>query len=208
MVGERRGRPPSPTENREAAGAAPSEGELIALARRDPRAFAPLYATYVDPVFRYCLRYLGEREAAADAAQEVFARALRALPRYHDDAFRPWLFTIAHNVIVDSHRQRGDRLPDAPLAAAAWQADPAPGPEETALAAEARRSVHACLARLAPDQRAVVELRLADLTGMEIAGVLSRSLGSVKIAQHRAFRRLAVLLGVDPRGEGDRDGGR
>jgi DNA-directed RNA polymerase specialized sigma24 family protein len=75
-------------------------------------------------------------------------------------------------------------------------------------ATEVRRSVHACLARLTPDQRAVVELRLADLTGQEIAGILSRSLGSVKIAQHRAFRCLAVLLGVDARGEEERDGGR
>src|SRR5262249_29857502 len=134
MVGVRRSRPPAPTEEPETAGERVDEGDLIALARRDPRAFAPLYAAYLDPGFRYCLRGLGDREAAADATQEVFARALRALPRYRDDAFRPWLFTIAHNVIVDGYRQHGGRPPDAPLAAAAWQADPALGPEEAALA--------------------------------------------------------------------------
>jgi RNA polymerase sigma-70 factor (ECF subfamily) len=205
MVGVRRSRPPTPTEELETTGLPLDEGNLIALAQRDPRAFAPLYTAYFDPVFRYCLRCLGEREAAADATQEVFARALRALPSYHDDAFRPWLFTIAHNVIVDGYRQRGRRPPDAPLAAAVWQVDPAPGPEDAALSAEAGRSVHACLARLAPDQRAVVELRLADLTGPEIANVLSRSLGSVKIAQHRGFRRLALLMGADDSGKEDRN---
>jgi RNA polymerase sigma-70 factor, ECF subfamily len=208
MAMVRRSRPPTPTEEPETAGSPLDEGELIALARRDPRAFAPLYTAYFDPVFRYCLRCLGEREEAADATQEVFARALRALPRYHDDAFRPWLFTIAHNVIVDGYRQRGRRPPDAPFAAAEWEADPAPGPEDAALTAEAGRSVHACLARLAPDQRAVVELRLAELTGQEIADVLSRTLGSVKIAQHRGFRRLAVLLGAGASGKEDRDGER
>src|SRR5687767_10424119 len=71
------------------------ERTVIAQAQRDPCAFAPLYAAYFDPVFRYCLRCLGDREVAADAAQEVFARALAALPRYQEKAFRPWLFTIA-----------------------------------------------------------------------------------------------------------------
>jgi RNA polymerase sigma-70 factor (ECF subfamily) len=206
MVVVRRNRPPTPIEEPEIAGLPFDEGDLIALARRDPQAFAPLYTAYFDPVYRYCLRCLGEREAAADAAQEVFARALRALPRYRDDAFRPWLFTIAHNVIVDGYRQRDRRPPDAPLKEAEWHADPAPGPEHAALAAEAGRTVHECLTRLTPDQRAVVELRLADLTGQEIADVLSRSLGSVKIAQHRAFRRLAVLMGADANGKEDRDG--
>jgi RNA polymerase sigma-70 factor (ECF subfamily) len=208
MVDMRQPGSPEPTKERESAVAAVDEHAVIAAARLDPHAFAPLYAAYVAPVHRYCLHGLGDREAAADATQEVFARALRALPRYRDDAFRPWLFTIAHNVIVDCHRQRGSHPLDAPLIDAEWREDPAPGPEDAALAAETQRSVHACLQRLAPDQRAVVELRLADLTGQEIADALSRSLGSVKIAQHRAFKRLATLLGVEQSGEEGRDGKR
>jgi RNA polymerase sigma-70 factor (ECF subfamily) len=204
MVAVRQGHPPTPDTAAESAGTPPDEAELIAAARLDPRAFAPLYQSYFDPVFRYCLRCLGDREEAADATQEIFARALRALPRYRDHAFRPWLFTIAHNVIADSHRQRRRRPPDAPPAAADDRADPDPGPEEAALAAEARRSVHRYLAQLPPDQRAVVELRLADLTGKEVAAVLSRSLGSVKIAQHRAFARLRELMG----GEAGKGGAR
>lgn len=196
---------PTPTQSRE-TDRPPDERALVAAARTDPRAFASLYAAYVQPVHRYCLRCLGDRELAEDATQEIFARALRALPRFRGDAFRPWLFTIAHNVIVDSYRQQGGRIPDASLTEAAWEEDPAPGPEAAALAAEVRRSVHDCLRQLASDQRAVVELRLADLTGAEIATTLSRSLGSVKIAQHRAFKRLAILLGVEHGGEEARDG--
>ena len=43
-------------------------------------AFAPLYARYFDPVYRYCYRRLGHPEAAADAAAQVFTKALAALP--------------------------------------------------------------------------------------------------------------------------------
>jgi RNA polymerase sigma-70 factor (ECF subfamily) len=170
------------------------EALAVAAARHNPAAFAPLYRAYFDPVYRYCLRSLGDPDTAADATQEVFAKALAALVRSHVSEFRPWLFTIAHNVITDRQRQRGRRFPPASLEAVAERADPAPNPEEMALAAEASATVHQFLAKLPADQRAIVELRLADLSGPEVAEILGRSLGSVKIAQHRAFRRLRDLM--------------
>ena len=166
----------------------------VAAARRSPAAFAPLYRAYFNPVYRYCLRSLGDPDAAADATQEVFAKALAAIGRSHIAIFRPWLFTIAHNVITDRHRQRARRPTPLPLLDADDRPDPAPSPEDSAITAETRRTVHQLLARLPADQRAVVELRLADLSGPEVAEVLGRSHGSVKVAQHRAFRRLRDLM--------------
>jgi RNA polymerase sigma-70 factor (ECF subfamily) len=181
------------------------ERSLIAQAQRDPRAFAPLYADYFEPVFRYCLRCLGDREAAADATQEIFARVLAALPRYQERAFRPWLFTIAHNVIVDIHRRRGRRPAEVPLEAAARRPQAIPTPEEEAIAADARQTVRRYLAQLPADQRAVIELRLADLKGQEVADALACSLGTVKITQHRALRRLRELM-ASADAEGGTDG--
>jgi RNA polymerase sigma-70 factor, ECF subfamily len=166
----------------------------VAAARRNPAAFATLYQTYFDPVYRYCLRSLGDPDAAADATQEVFAKSLAAIVHTKVSDFRPWLFTIAHNVITDRHRQRGRRPEPSPLAAIAERPDPAPNPEETVLAAEARFTVHEYLAQLPADQRTVIELRLADLSGQEVAEILGRSVGSVKVAQFRAFRRLRDLM--------------
>ena len=165
----------------------------MALAKSDPRAFAPLYDRYFDPVYRYCYRRLGHPEAAADAAAQVFAKALAALPGYREEApsFRSWLFTIAHNVIADDLRAR---RPVAPITAAVHIADADPSPEETALSNEVGCIVRTHLAQLPPDQRRILELRLAGLTGPEIASVLGRSVGSVKIAQVRAFARLRAML--------------
>ena len=203
MVGAPRAEPPAPQPNQEQGSRA--DRAVIAQARHDPRAFAPLYSAYFDPVYRYCLRCLGDREAAADATQEVFARALAALPRYREEAFRPWLFTIAHNVIVDSHRRRGRRPSEVSLETASRRANHDPTPEEEALAADARRSVHRYLAQLSDEQRSVIELRLADLKGQQIAEILACSLGSVKITQHRALRRLRELMGDEHEGA-ERDG--
>jgi RNA polymerase sigma-70 factor (ECF subfamily) len=184
-----------PSQNSpEALGSQDQDARLVALAKTDPRAFAPLYARYFDPVYRYCYRRLGHREAAADATAQIFAKALAALPGYRDDApsFRSWLFAIAHNAIADVLRAR---RPAAPLAAAAHLAASGPSPEEAVLRDEAGSMVRTLLAQLPPDQRHILELRLAGLTGPEIAAALGRSLGAVKIAQVRAFARLRATLG-------------
>ena len=174
-------------------GDADEEAALVAAARRDPQAFAPLYQRYFDPVYRYCYRRLGGPEAAADATSLVFAKALAALPRYRDGSFRSWLFAIAHNTVVDCARSvRADR----PLEMAAEVVDAAPTPEEASLVADEGRSLRAALVHLSPDQRRIVELRLAGLTDREIAAVLGRSLGATRMVQVRAVARLRDLLGV------------
>src|SRR5688500_14542178 len=95
-----------------------AEARMLVAVRRDPAAFAPLYHAYFPAVYRYCLRCIGDREAAADSTQEVFARVLAALPRTEVATFRPWLFTIAHHVIADRHRLSARRPVPAPLSEA------------------------------------------------------------------------------------------
>lgn len=107
-----RARPGDASATRAAGGpTGPSDSVLVAAAQADRQAFAPLYDRYLDPVYRYCLRRLGSREAAEDATGQVFAKALAALPGYRDRSFRGWLFTIAHNVVGDAFRRPP---PDAP----------------------------------------------------------------------------------------------
>jgi len=194
---------PSPRDSRAIPGILDEDARLVALAKTDPRAFAPLYARYFDPVYRYCYRRLGHAEVAADATALVFTKALAALPGYREDgaSFRSWLFAIAHNVITDDLRAR--RL-TAPIDEAAHVAATDPSPEEVVLTDETGGLVHALLGSLPADQRQILELRLAGLTGPEIAAALGRSLGAVKIAQVRAFARLRTALGAS--GDAVREG--
>jgi RNA polymerase sigma-70 factor (ECF subfamily) len=69
-----------------------------------------------------------------------------------------------------------------------------PSPEDVVLQDEDRLSVAGLLAHLTPDQRQIVELRLAGLNGNEIAEVLGRSRGSVDTAQSRAITRLRAVF--------------
>jgi RNA polymerase sigma-70 factor (ECF subfamily) len=171
---------------------------LIARAKDDPRAFAMLYAAYVEPIFHHCYRRLGSREAAEDATSQVFTKAIAALPRFTprdsaEGSFRGWLFTIANNVLADSFRAA---RPDRPLEHAVDVADTAPSPEDEALAADAGKGLREAMTHLPERERQVVELRLAGLTGPEIAQVLGCRANAVDVAQYRAVARLRTLLGV------------
>jgi RNA polymerase sigma-70 factor (ECF subfamily) len=167
------------------------DAELVARAQVDQQAFALLYRRYLDPVHQYCYRRLGSREAAEDATSLVFTKAFAALPTYRAGSFRSWLFAIAYHVITDDLRAR--RVV-AELDAAAKVPDRGQTPEEVIMAADANSSVVRLLDCLPASQRRVVELRLAGLTGREVAAVLGCSLAAVKIAQVRAYSRLRGLL--------------
>jgi RNA polymerase sigma-70 factor (ECF subfamily) len=159
-------------------------------AKRDRRAFEPLYLRYFDRVYAYCYRRLGSPDEAADATSLVFSRVLAALPACRSDAFRSWLFAIAHNVLTDQYRaRRFDRPIDDALDL------PAGGrsPEEEAIAAEARTTVVRLLAELPVDQRHVLELRLAGLTSKEIGEVLGKQANAIDQIQFRAMTRLRSL---------------
>jgi RNA polymerase sigma-70 factor (ECF subfamily) len=178
--------------------ASDADSALVLAAQREPRAFAELYLRYVDPVYRYCDRRLGSREAAEDATSLIFAKALAALPHYRAEtaSFRSWLFAIAHNVVTDAHRAA---RPTQPIDVIVERADDSPGPEAVLVADEEQRTVRSLLVQIAPDQRRVLELRLAGLTTNEIAAALGRKPGAVRATQFRALTRLRELLGSGAR---------
>jgi RNA polymerase sigma-70 factor (ECF subfamily) len=197
MVTER-AHPRSGWSGAETATAADGDAEVVARVRDDPAAFGVLYARYVGSIYRYCYRALGGREAAEDATSQTFTAALAALPRYRGGSFRGWLFAIARNAVADARR----RWPTLPFESAGVLRDASPTPEEQAMATEAGGSLRAALTRLTPEQRDVVELRLAGLTGPEIARALGRRPEAVKSTQFRAYARLRDVLGSKPEEEG------
>jgi RNA polymerase sigma-70 factor (ECF subfamily) len=72
------------------------------------------------------------------------------------------------------------------------------------IANERRRQFAQALRRLSPDQQQVISLRLSGLSGAEIAAVLGKSPGAVRVIQHRAIKELRRLMGVRESGSADR----
>jgi RNA polymerase sigma-70 factor (ECF subfamily) len=197
MVGEGRYLQLNTPMDRSELKAADAERRQIDAARRDPAAFAPLYATYFDPIYRYCYLRLRHRELAADAASQTFLKALSSIGGFRSGSFKSWLYAIARNVTIDM--QRASR-PQVDLEHAELVRDPAPTPEESALRADDQQRLWRALTQLTDEQREVLELRLAGLTGQEIADATRRSLSATKSIQFRALSRLRTVLELERTG--------
>lgn len=169
---------------------------LASRALHDRTAFAELYQRYLAPIYGFCYRRLGSREAAEDATSLVFTKALEGLPSLRTPNFRSWLFGIAHHVVADSYRRsRGD----IGLEAAA-DVPSAGHLDEIAQLGMDLDALHQALDVLSADQRQVVELRLGGLTGPEIRQALGRSRSWVDTTQFRAIQKLRAVMAPEQEG--------
>jgi RNA polymerase sigma factor (sigma-70 family) len=138
----------------------------------DRRAFAAIFRRYHQPLFRYCLAILGDREDAEEALQNAMVKVMGALPgEERRIELKPWLYRIAHNESVDLlRRRRQTRVLDAELPA------PGPGLAEDAATRERLAGLIADLGELPERQRQALVLReLAGLKFSEIGAALGTS---------------------------------
>jgi RNA polymerase sigma factor (sigma-70 family) len=139
--------------------------------------FETFYAEHRDDVLRLLRRRLGA-QAAEDAFQETFLRALRAYGRLrHGEHLRAWVLTIAARVAIDTHRRA---LPTAEPGEPAYE-DGRPAYEDLGELTEG----------LPPTERAAVVLRYGyDLTYDDIAKALDSSPDAARQAASSGVRRL------------------
>jgi len=167
---------------------------MEALGAGDQGAFEALYERYRSVVFSFLARLAGDAQTREDLLQETFLRVYRFRGRYRASGqFKAWLFTIARNAALEHLRRRG----------AAWE-DPLEGAEEpvalqrTEHQAEAREllgRLERALDALPPGQREIVLLsRVAGMDAPDIAAVVGSSPGAVRVALHRALRRLSSVI--------------
>jgi RNA polymerase sigma-70 factor (ECF subfamily) len=177
---------------------------LVEAAQRDPLQFDALYRRYLAQVYSYAFYELGDHHEAEDATERTFLAALANLDRFEERArpadgdgastFRVWLFQIARNAIA-THRRGRRRHPQAPLEAAALVVDPLDVEDGATIRDEAGAAWRA-VGRLPADRRRAIVLRFVEeMSTAEIAGVLGRSEGAVRVLIHRALRSVARDLG-------------
>lgn len=159
----------------------------------DEAAMEALVHRYHRPVFAYLYRLLGHRSAAEDLTQETFTRLISRIGHYRfPQPFKPWLYTIAHNLYKDYCKQSANRStrptaePISPNVAEPYDIS-----ERIADRAEVIDAVRT----LDPALQEVLLLRYYhDLKVDEIAAVVGAPSGTVKFRLFNSLQKLRRLL--------------
>lgn len=172
--------------------------ELLTAAQAgDQDAFAALYRSFQPAILRYLRLAVGQ--AAEDVAAETWYEVARSVAKFEGDesGFRGWLYTIARHRQLDwaraSSRRPSDPVPNSSLAAVAAVAssDPADSVGKRMSTQDALRLI----ATLPREQAEIVALRaIAGLDVGQVAELLGKRPGAVRVAAHRGLRRLAERL--------------
>ena len=153
--------------------------------------FEQAYELYFGQVYRFLLRLSGDEHMADELTQEVFFKALLHMDRYRDQGTMvTWLCTIGKNLWLSEcrrHKKFSDPEPDFP--------DPAPGPEEQAIALEQQRLLRKAVLELPEEYRDVVLLHIyAGLPLRDIAAQRGKSESWGKVTFYRAKQILIKKL--------------
>lgn len=169
--------------------------DVIDRARNGDRAaFAELYDTYVDSVYRYLLYRVRQASDAEDLTSDVFTRAFANIHRYRwqGRSFLAWLYTIARNAVTD--RRRRER-PMLDIESAFSLAQGGPTAHESAVLGEQVGALRGAVKYLTTEQQQVLALRFErDLSSREVAKMLGKNEGAIRALQFRALGRLRKLL--------------
>ena len=171
------------------------ERELVARAQAgDGDAFARLYEQTFERIYRYILFRVNDEFIAEDLTAEVFLRVWTHLPRYRPEhsTILVWIYTIAHNAVIDHYRTQ---RPTQPLDEAQAIAANEPSPHEQSELQFEGQAIRQAMKGLTPDQREVLMLRFLDgFETDEIASKMKKTPGAVRALQMRGLQMLARTL--------------
>jgi RNA polymerase sigma-70 factor, ECF subfamily len=163
--------------------------------RGESEAFGLLYDRYQPQIYRFIYLKVGHREEAEDLTHQVFVNAWQNVEKYEFRSlpFSSWLYRIARNQVVDYYRSYKGNKEQNLETIAELKADHSI--ELTLDTSLAFKKVQGALTRLNPDYQDILIMRFTeDMSPKEIAAALGKSVGAVKVAQHRALANLKELL--------------
>lgn len=166
--------------------------------RGDEAAFAALYDMHMDRVYNHIYYRVPSQADAEDIVQEVFLKAWNAISKYRGTgaSFVAWLIVIARNLIADYYKKRKKlvSLEEMEASGGSIEAIPATMAETSLDQKEIREAVF----RLKGDKQKVILMHFIDgFSYEEIARLLHKSEGAVRVIQYRALNDLRRMIGVE-----------
>jgi RNA polymerase sigma-70 factor (ECF subfamily) len=172
------------------------ENTLVQLAKDDAAAFGEIYDRYLDRIYNYVYYRTGNHQDAEDLTSRVFSRALQHIAGYEDRGvpFSAWLYRIAHNLVVNWHRDRKRRqiIPIDDLVLHTYASD---APESHTERREEQDLLIQAIRNLPGDRQQLLVLKFVDrLSNADIGQIMDRSEGAIKSLYHRTLIALRTEI--------------
>ena len=175
----------------------PDEAKLVARASLgDPDAIASLYDLYASRIYSYIYRRTSDPVTAEDITGQVFLRMIEALRsgKGWRTSFSGWLYRIAHNLVVDLYRRRG-QVNYTPLDDTPHIASGTDDPYKVAASRLDSDVLLRAINQLTEEQAQVVTLRfLEGYSITEVAGIMDKTDGAIKALQYRGVASLRRIM--------------
>jgi RNA polymerase sigma-70 factor (ECF subfamily) len=175
---------------------ATNDSILLERAREyNAQALAEIYDCYAESIYRYVYRFVGDASLAEDLTSEVFLKLLQVLgtSRAPQEQLQGWLYRVARNLAVDWYRQQSKGAQFSLNEELTPSGDSAVTRLEQQ---ELHQDLIEAIYKLTPSQQQVIVLRFGEGRKIgEVARLMGKSEGSVKLMQYRAMKRLRKLLG-------------
>lgn len=164
----------------------------------DLEAFGELYSIYLAPIYRYVSYQVRDKMTAEDIVEEVFVKAWKAIAtcKGKSQTFSAWLYRIAHNHVVNTLRRMNKRVS---LESVEMDIEPlieVTNPEQEVEAKLAKQELLEAMTCLSQNQKQVIILKFIEgLENREIAQILGKREGAIRVLQMRALSKLRQELG-------------
>ncbi len=169
----------------------PKDSELISRAKEgEIEAFGELYQRYIDLIYRYIRSRVSEDGSAEDLTEMVFLKAFETLDRYQERGwpFSSFLYKVARNQLADHYRRQKDEVS---LEEANDLEAPTNSLDRGAILDERIQVLQNALEKLPEDYQEIIRLRvLLEIPTPDVAAILNRSEGAIRVLLHRALKAL------------------
>lgn len=165
----------------------------------DENAFREFYERFFDKVYKYAYRKVKNRSDAEDITEETFLKALKGFKNFEErfeGGLDVWMYTIERNVVRDYfRRQTGFSVLPFEERWSIILNPPIDDPYVTAERAEIKEIINTSLNDLPEQYREIIEFRFfRNMSLKEIANIMGKSIGAVKVLQFRALQKLRILV--------------
>ena len=159
----------------------------------DPGAFAHIYDHFSTKVYRFIYFRVNHKEVAEDILSDTFVKAWQKINQINaPEALSGWLYQIARNNIIDYYRIKKETIS---LDDVSDTLEDLGNPVDALNSSIQQKRILNVLHRLTDEQQQVIKYRFfEDLTSEEIAQIMDKTQGAIRVIQHRAIHQLKELL--------------